>query len=139
MSMTALDQIFASDAAHRQDMERGSSELATACNRLRRGSPVNTSVELIWRNGNTPTVQQDPESRNEIKRQEAAQRVVDKQQRAEAQRAMRDPCPHCGVRQDIGCKHVRHLYTVDQILTNTRHVDAAWEREVREARQGGEG
>jgi hypothetical protein len=131
----AMDPIRASDERHRQAMTRGSEALAKAINRLRGGDDPETEAELQWSSESGSTAPQT-DSWNKQSNARAERLAVEKQAMAETRRAMRDPCPYCGVRQDIGCKHVRHLFTATDILTNIRHVDQAWEREIKLAREG---
>jgi hypothetical protein len=130
----AMDPIRASDEQYRRAMERGSTALAKAINRLRSGGDPDTETSLQWASNSGSTGMKEGSAGSRI-RARSERAAVDKQERSETLRAMRDPCPNCGVRQDIGCEHIRHLYTINEVLTNTRHVDAAWEREVREARK----
>ena len=43
----------------------------------------------------------------------------------------RDPCPHCGTRQDIGCRHLPRSIAG---LTPD-HVNEAWDAAIVEARE----
>ncbi len=88
------------------DMERGSSHLLRNI-RLARGEVIVIGrksrqsyggSELIWINSwhNGSPVDRYPEARA---------RLAEKEAKAESQRVRRDPCPKCGTRGDLPCKH----------------------------------
>lgn len=110
-----MDTVTASDMLFRDRMERGSKALvrAMALERIGEdpaGLPRKTrpGLDLIWphekgRCGWAP----DPESATSRRGELTLARLIARDRRADAQRTFRDPCPNCGVRADIGCRHRR--------------------------------
>lgn len=67
---------------------------------------------------------------------EAVTRAEERDARAERLRVSRDPCPRCGTRGDVGCKHQRVHRTISEYLTKPVLIDEAWEREMALALKG---
>lgn len=103
--------IVARDIAHQQEMEKGSSWLLRRM-KIARGQVIvaghigKSSIgpnDLVWHNDTNVNKNPDSEtSKMQIVRCEAFRREVD---RVEALRVSRDPCPKCGTRGDLPCKH----------------------------------
>lgn len=104
----ATDAIIANDALHRDRMALASSQLLNAIEVARGGVPKGAlpGSHLVWE------VLSDCGGEKPLSTSAARQRKAALAQRAEQERVRtltvkRDPCPLCGVRMDIGCKHRR--------------------------------
>lgn len=83
--------------------EKGSLDLLRALRGRTEGSD-----ELIWKDRRNTATWPSGALEREIARtgdRLAARREMD--ERAERQWGVRDPCPYCETRRDIGCKHYR--------------------------------
>ena len=123
-----------SDMAHARMMERGSETLLTAIEQAMIGRDPKTQPRLIW--SSSDGWPRDPDSKQSQYARQAEERILRKEREAEAARTLRDPCPRCGVRMDIGCSHVKHMFTAHDLLTDVNHVNRAWDRAIREGREG---
>ncbi len=66
---------------------------------------------------------------------EAVTRAEERDAQADKLRVSRDPCPKCGTRGDVGCKHIRVHHQIHDYLTKPELIDAAWDRELMIARK----
>jgi len=112
-----MDAITISDQEHATDMARGSAFLLNAM-KLERGEfyhrPVGKAfarTDFLWSKTGNPQNQWTGDGRYKAWKEAQQERVriatEEKNRLAEANRVSRDPCPMCGVRGDIGCKHKR--------------------------------
>ena len=102
---------------HAMRMERGSDMLANAL-RLARGEYHHRLLkkalpgdDLIWSSQNeTYPVQRTHGHYSELAAREMERNcaiIAERKAHIESLRVSRDPCPMCGVRGDVGCKHRR--------------------------------
>jgi len=118
------------DISREQALERGSEELREAIEAVRAGRDPQTRVRLIW-SSTESQVKRDPDSRSSASSRHFEKVYAEKRERAELQRTLRDPCPQCGTRMDLGCSHVKHLIPGDELMVNPVHINRAWDRLVR--------
>jgi len=83
------------EVTHEEDMERGSSELFEAIKLARLRQPTGSRQRLIWR------------TRTGLDSGFCAGGSGVFQAHTFDRPPARDPCPYCGTRQDLGCKHMR--------------------------------
>lgn len=108
-----LDVTTEADTQMRKAMEIASTQLLNAM-KLERGvfdivdkpeafatSSLKWSKRKFANQWNGSNYMQDP------RRSKAIARLVERDRMANANYVSRDPCPRCGVRGDIGCKHSR--------------------------------
>lgn len=108
------DALIASDERHRRAMGEASKTLRQAMEYERRGVAVNiTKAALVWREFDRPNafargIRSDSHNAQAVRRAHAhASARLAFKERAEASMTDRDPCPRCGTRPDVGCKHRR--------------------------------
>jgi len=110
-----MDAVTIADQEYVTAMERGSLHLLNAI-KLSRGDFTHrlvakafTRSDFLWRNAPVPENQWSGDgnyTRERLRRHErVALAMAEKDRIAEARRVNRDPCPKCGVRSDIGCRH----------------------------------
>lgn len=78
-------------------MVEGSERLWQALDRAKSGRVPDTNADMIWLT----------EAQGKDKPSPHYDRLLSKDRLAETLYAVRDPCPKCGTRQDIGCRHTR--------------------------------
>lgn len=122
------DSLLGRDALDRLNAERSNNAFLAA---LRQEAP--SSDKLIWREpfqGNQWT--KGSELSETARRQQAS--LANSMAAKEAARAKvvnRDPCPKCGVRRDLGCKHYPRRFAD----LRHEHVNEAWDAAIIEARE----
>ena len=113
-----------SDAQHRTAME-ASSRLMIQVLRGQLASPPG----LMWRERASPFPDaRDPDSLNSREADYRVTRIAERDAMAEGLRVVdRTPCPRCGVRADVGC---RHSASTQHILSHPEYINKAWEAEI---------
>ena len=115
-----------SDAQHRTAMEASSKLMI----RVLRGQ-VKSPANLMWREVKSPRWRVD-DSHNSLYQARIAAWHEERNERADRLRIEpREPCPKCGIRADIGCKHT---ITAWQYLTESDPINRAWDFEIAAAR-----
>lgn len=106
-----MDAITLADALHETAMRDASRSLLTAMRKAKFFTEHKPSTEaaLVWRAG-TPQNQWEKTGGNYADwRDSRSHRVLaalaEKDRVAELRRVSRDPCPMCGIRADVGCRH----------------------------------
>ena len=109
------DAITLADQEHDNAM-RGASQFLLNGMRLERGDfnmrPVSKAFagsDLVWRNHfathNQWQTDATMSSENSKRQCRVLAAIAEKNRMAESRRVSRDPCPKCGVRADVGCRH----------------------------------
>lgn len=103
MSQPASSEVAQAIKHHRE----GSEQLRKAMFNLREGRPFNVRQTLIWSEpGGGKHWTQSEEMRPYLVEQFArAAKMLAERDAAISRAVSRDPCPKCGVRGDIGCRH----------------------------------
>lgn len=127
--MSGLQPVKDIDLTLRQHvaaMERGS-RLMLEVLQGRKPAPPN----LVWLHGHMPDNwrRDDTSFTSERNARHAGQSLEKRHHAAGLRVASREPCPWCGVRQDIGCNHI----TPPAELTSADKVNQAWEAEIANA------
>lgn len=121
------------DALNERLMEQGSQNLLRAIQLAQLGKDPQTSSNLHWADCGRSSQFFPAGSQKE------GRAVSEKDIQAEANRLpRRDPCPRCGTRQDIGCKHTKRLgikATNHELLTKRRHSNKVWDSMIDEERE----
>ena len=87
-------------------MWEGSDTLCRAIRKARRGEPVKVPSRLKWRMGDGGVLWVSrPDSLTAIQGRIRTAALQAEREAALALVVTRDPCPKCGVRRDIGCRH----------------------------------
>ena len=92
------------DVYFRQQMEEGSAQLLQRMLVAGRGVVPKGARDLVWKSP-VQVKGYEPGSAKWRERQRVLKAIRENEDRIEAQRVSRDPCPRCNTRKDIGCKH----------------------------------
>ena len=108
----AQDAITAGDTKHRDDMAIASLTMLNAIEAARTGKAMPKKSlpgeKLLWDDGSGGgTFVSSPFSRTTRRQISAVMKHLDEKDRVRSLTVKRDPCPMCGVRMDVGCKHRR--------------------------------
>jgi hypothetical protein len=122
-----------SDESRNRHYATASRTLLIAVRQERARLPTGTLDKLVWHDYRDPKPfikALDPNSGYGLKRPDE---IVLGQFRAAEREALearripsREPCPHCGIRRDIGCKHI----APPAELTDPAKVNEAWEAQI---------
>lgn len=134
-----MDALSQADAIHRNRMAKGSLWLLNAIEQTYPGAkPIARKClpgpDLVW-SDTTGVGSFAPEGLSQTAQRQTKLAVasIEREQAVLARKVRRDPCPRCGVRGDIGCKH--RPVSSNELLTNPDYVNAAWDRAFADARQ----
>ena len=101
------DAITARDKLHRHAMALASEDLLRAIEKAREGRATQASARLLWNNHTYVGGLASPGSQNSLLAPHRVLALLEEKERIRSLTVKRDPCPRCGTRMDIGCKHSR--------------------------------
>lgn len=120
------------DITREADLVNGSKMLSNAIVRARNGTlgPNDTPTWIKWGDNGGNEMRGQGRLKPDVQAR-VDERIAERQRMETRPRVNRDPCFKCGVRADVGCGCKP---TMRDILTDTRHIDRAWNEAIDQGR-----